>query len=224
MKKLLITFLLLFSSLISFAPTKDIKQEIITEKLEKVAKLGKELDIHNIGYGNIPLNPFICRNKETPLIITSRFGDRLHPVLGIILLHCGIDVIVNKNEPIMASGSGEIVKVQYSKYGYGNHIIIKHNDTYSTLYGHLDDILVKKGDYIKEGTIIGLGGRTGLVWGKNCHLHFELRKNGIPIDPFTFIGAKNSKEFEAKINQLKEIKDNLFGIELIRETGSLVII
>lgn len=213
MKKLLITLAMVLSfSLQSYAPTLDnffIESSLM---LEKVVIISKELDINQIGISNIPLNPFIELNNVEDFKLSSKYGYRLHPVLKVVLLHKGIDVIVKKNEPIMASGSGQVIRVEFSKYGYGNNIIIKHNDEYSTLYAHLNNIKVKEGDYVHYGDVIGLGGQTGLVWGKSCHLHFELRKNNIAINPMKFIGAKTGIEFANKMCMLKETNDFLFGV------------
>jgi murein DD-endopeptidase MepM/ murein hydrolase activator NlpD len=213
MKKLLIAFsMLILTTLNSYAPILNIEYIENMEKLTKVVTISKELDINKIGISNIPLNPFIIFDNEEDFRLSSKYGYRMHPILKAVLLHKGIDVIVEKNEPILASGSGQVIKTGYSKFGYGNHVIIKHNDEYSTLYAHLNDINVEEGNYVHYGDIVGLGGQTGLVWGKSCHLHFELRKNNTAIDPLKFIGAKTGKEFANKMYQLKEINDYLFGV------------
>lgn len=213
MKKLLIASLFsIIFTLNGWAPMMNEDMIDNAAKLEKVVSISEELDIHKIGITNIPLNPFIELNEDKEIRLSSKYGYRMHPILRVILLHTGIDIIVNKNQPIMASGSGQVIKVEYSKYGYGNHVIIKHNDEYTTVYAHLNDIKIKEGDYVHYGTVIGLGGQTGLVWGKSCHLHFELRKNNKAIDPLKFIGAKNSKDFAIKMYDLKEINNYLFGV------------
>lgn len=213
MKKLLITLgMILISTLNSFAPILDEERIASTEKLQKVVSISKELDINHVGISSIPLYPFIEIDTTENFKLSSKFGYRMHPILKVVLLHSGIDVIVERNEPIMASGSGQVIRVEYSKFGYGNNIIIKHNETYSTLYAHLNDIKVKEGDYVHFGDVIGLGGQTGLVWGKSCHLHFELRQNNSAINPLKFIGAKTGNEFAYKMYQLKEINDYLFGV------------
>ena len=213
MKKLLIAFsMLILTTLNSYAPILNNEYIENMEKLTKVVTISKELDINKIGISNIPLNPFIIFDNEEDFRLSSKYGYRMHPILKAVLLHKGIDVIVEKNEPILASGSGQVIKTGYSKFGYGNHVIIKHNDEYSTLYAHLNDINVKEGDYVHYGDVVGLGGQTGLVWGKSCHLHFELRKNNTAIDPLKFIGAKTGEEFAYKMYQLKETNDYLFGV------------
>jgi len=177
------------------------------KELYRIALVSKSIDINHIGILNIPLNPFVERDNVKEFNITSKYGYRKHPILKAVLLHSGIDVIVNKNEPIMASGNGIVVKVSNSKYGYGNHIIIKHNNELKTLYAHLNKVLVKEGDYVRSGDVIGLGGQTGLVWGKSCHLHFELRQNDIPINPMKFINAKTTIDFITKMHDIKDVND-----------------
>jgi murein DD-endopeptidase MepM/ murein hydrolase activator NlpD len=210
MRKLLTVALAFLFSLTLYGPTPN---DLIIEQsdiLNKVANISDQVDIHSIGISNIPLYPFIDMTGLNDMRISSKFGYRVHPILKAVLLHSGIDVITERFQLIMASGEGEVVRVEYSKYGYGNNIIIKHKDGYETLYAHLNEILINKGDYVHSGDIIGRAGQTGLVWGKSYHLHFELRKNGVAIDPLKFIGAKNSKEFTQKICALKEAKDYLF--------------
>lgn len=190
-----------------YAPNYNKEMAERNKELYRIALVSKSIDINHIGILNIPLNPFVERDNVKEFNITSKYGYRKHPILKAVLLHSGIDVIVNKNEPIMASGNGIVVKVSNSKYGYGNHIIIKHNNELKTLYAHLNKVLVKEGDYVRSGDVIGLGGQTGLVWGKSCHLHFELRQNDIPINPMKFINAKTTIDFITKMHDIKDVND-----------------
>lgn len=213
MKKLLITLLMFLSSVsLCWAPVPDKEMLKRSEEFQKVVSISEELDIFNKGGVNIPLCPFVELDERLYFPLSSKFGYRMHPVLNVVLLHQGIDVIVNKNQPILASGSGQVIKAITSKIGYGNHVIIKHQDGYSTLYGHLNEIKIKEGDNVQVGDIIGFGGQTGLVWGKSCNIHFELRKDGKAIDPLKFIGAKTVKEFAYKMYKLQELHNLLFGV------------
>ena len=131
MRKLLITLsFILLSTLNSFAPMLDEERVNRSLEFEKVVVISKELDINQIGISSIPLNPFIEVDTSQNFKISSKYGYRMHPVLNVVLLHTGIDFIVERNQPIMASGSGQVIRFEYSKYGYGNNIIIKHNDEY----------------------------------------------------------------------------------------------
>ena len=69
--------------------------------------------------------------------------------------------------------------------GYGNYVVISHDGTYSTLYGHLQSVSVNVGDYVSQGQVIGYIGSTG--WSTGAHLHFEVRMNGVPQDPSGYV-------------------------------------
>lgn len=198
-----------FYSLNLFAPAPDKVFTAHMKEFEKVASISDSIDVNHIGVLTIPLQPFveISADNHTPFSISSKYGYRMHPVLRVVLLHTGIDVVVRKNEPIYASGDGEVVKVVCSKFGYGNHIVLKHKNEFKTLYAHLNKILIKEGDYVHAGDMIGLAGQTGLVWGKNCHIHFELMYKGQKVNPLPFINAKNSKEFGENMCVLTNVKN-----------------
>jgi len=217
MKKLLIAFLILLNSFKLWAPIPSHEQIANSIVLAKVASISDSIDINYPSIQSIPLQPFIEMYNEIdletndtiprqrPFIITSFFGMRMHPVLNMWLPHTGIDVAVKKDEPILASGDGEIINVETSTFGYGNYIIIKHNNEFKTLYAHLSKILVKKGDHVSAGEVIGLSGKTGLVHGKGYHIHFELIYNDKKVNPLTFINTKNAKEFSNKLLAIQEI-------------------
>ncbi len=97
--------------------------------------------------------------------------------------HYGIDIAAKAQEPILASASGFVVFSGWT-YDMGNMIILYHGDGYFTYYGHNDRNLVQANDVIKRGEVIGLVGSTGVSSGP--HLHFEIWKDGIPVDPLTF--------------------------------------
>lgn len=113
--------------------------------------------------------------------ITSEFGMRVHPVSGVYKEHTGVDIKANQGEPVLAAGAGEVVKVASSNTGYGNHVVIEHEDGTQTLYGHLYSYGVKEGDIVTLGQQIGEVGSTGTSTGN--HLHFEVRKDGVAVDP-----------------------------------------
>lgn len=140
-------------------------------------------------WNNLPLISPI--DPQFLLRISSDFGDRLHPIFHIPLRHKGIDFVSEQGTDIRSTGNGTIIKIVYSNKGYGNRIIIKHNDEYKTKYAHLDNINVKENQHVKKGEIIGTLGNTGLSTGP--HLHYEIIKNNKPIDPmiFTYIKDKD---------------------------------
>jgi murein DD-endopeptidase MepM/ murein hydrolase activator NlpD len=108
----------------------------------------------------------------TPAAITSRFGWRTHPLTGSRRFHSGVDMGAPSGAPVVATGAGTVVSAGWNG-GYGNAVIIQHNDNQQTLYGHLSKVSVKAGQTIAQGTIVGLVGSTGNSTGP--HLHFETR-------------------------------------------------
>ena len=116
--------------------------------------------------------------------ITSRFGYRRHPLWGGRHMHTGIDIANKQGTPILAADAGEVI---FSGWwdGYGKAIVIDHGRKTTTVYGHMSRIYQKVGAIVAKGQTIGLVGSTGYSTGP--HLHFEVRKNGKPVDPMTFL-------------------------------------
>lgn len=118
--------------------------------------------------------------------ITSRFGNRPDPFFGGLAMHAGIDFRAPTGSEIRSTGAGKVVSAGFSG-GYGNMVEIDHGLGLSTRYGHMSRILVSAGDVVEPGQILGLSGSTGRSTGP--HLHYEVRKNGDPIDPMRFLNA-----------------------------------
>lgn len=109
--------------------------------------------------------------------VTSRFGYR--PTFRRV--HKGLDIKVYTGDTIVAAFDGKVRVVRYDAGGYGNYVVIRHNNGLETIYGHLSKQLVAGDQYVKAGEPIGLGGNTGRSFGS--HLHFETRIAGEPINP-----------------------------------------
>ncbi len=121
--------------------------------------------------------------------ITSAFGYRSDPFDGESAeLHPGIDFRGAKGDPVHVTADGNVVFTG-RKGGYGNCIIVQHKNDFETLYGHLSHIDVKEGQSVKTGDVIGKVGSTGRSTG--THLHYEVRKNGKPINPVKFLTLNN---------------------------------
>jgi murein DD-endopeptidase MepM/ murein hydrolase activator NlpD len=116
--------------------------------------------------------------------ITSPFGPRIHPIFGVRSMHSGIDLAAPRGTAIKASEGGIVI---YSGWygGYGRVVIVDHSKGLSTLYAHLDAASVKVGDKVKQGQVVGYEGATGYATGP--HLHFEVRNDGKPQNPVSFL-------------------------------------
>ena len=114
--------------------------------------------------------------------VSSRFGGRMHPVLAERHHHSGIDLPCPMRTPVRSLAEGRVIQVKRDA-GYGKYVIVFHGNGWSTVYAHLSLQSVSVGDRLKAGDVLGLAGATGRVTGP--HLHFELRKNGVPINPIT---------------------------------------
>ena len=104
---------------------------------------------------------------------------------GYSFFHPGIDFDGITGDPIFPVMKGEVEAINYSKYGYGNAVLIRHENNLSSLYAHLSKIFVGKDQEVLTTTIIGEMGSTGRAYGD--HLHLEIRKNGIPLNPLSVL-------------------------------------
>lgn len=127
---------------------------------------------------------------HTPSVIpasgnwTSGFGGRMHPVYGRYAMHKGLDISGTRFTPVYATANG-VVKVSGRENGYGNLVVIDHGNGYTTKYGHLNRILVNRGQLIKRFELVGYMGNTGVATG--VHVHYEVLRDGAHLDPERFI-------------------------------------
>ncbi len=123
--------------------------------------------------------------KPVDGVISSRFGERRHPVLGTVRHHDGIDIACAIGSEVRAALPGKVISAGWAG-GYGNLIKIRHKgEITESRYGHLSKLLVPVGQMVKTGDLIGLSGKTGLATGP--HLHFELFRRGLLVDPEYFL-------------------------------------
>lgn len=113
--------------------------------------------------------------------ITSGYGMRRHPILGVRKMHTGVDIGAPKGTRVNAGGAGKVIYAG-TKRGYGKTVVVDHGNNRTTLYAHMSKINCAAGDILKEGQKLGEVGNTGLS--KGNHLHFEVRINGNTVDPF----------------------------------------
>lgn len=117
--------------------------------------------------------------------VSSLYGGRKSPTAGASSFHKGIDISGNYGDNVYAYKYGKVISSGYNSGGYGNMILIKHEDGSSTRYAHLSSILVSIGDTVCGGQIIGKVGSTGISTGN--HLHFEMLINGSNVNPYNYI-------------------------------------
>ena len=114
--------------------------------------------------------------------LSSGFGMRFHPILGFSRMHQGVDLAAPLGTPIVSAAEG-IVRFAGVHGGYGNFVQVQHGGGMGTGYGHMSGIVVRVGDVVQQGELLGYVGSTGLSTGPHCH--FEVYRGGIAIDPLT---------------------------------------
>lgn len=172
------------------------------------------------GYYDAEGNGAIKSLKRTPINnakVTSSFSKkRKHPVLGFTRAHKGVDFRASTGTPIPAAGAGRVVARSYNR-GHGNFVKIRHNGSYETLYAHMSRFAkgVNVGTTVRQGQTIGYVGSTGISTGP--HLHYEIIKNGVHVNPMTVklpaisnLGKEDKKKF---IEYRKVLEDGIRQLE-----------
>lgn len=151
--------------------TKVVKENIVKNCVSKIIYRGtKNPYEYGIAFLNQP-----TRGGD----LTSAYGERWNS------FHKGIDIAGDTGDDVLVALNGRVTYAEYNNGGYGNLIIVEHDNNMKTYYGHLDDFYVSVGDEVRKGDIIGALGNTGFSTGP--HLHFELRVNNNPVDPYDYI-------------------------------------
>jgi murein DD-endopeptidase MepM/ murein hydrolase activator NlpD len=135
--------------------------------------------------------PFIYPLKKDGTVrVSSAFGFRdglFNSDKGQLKFHPGVDLVANTGDPIISTADGVVEYTELNNAVYGEVVILKHKFNFETLYAHMSKLLVKNGQKIKRGDLIGLVGETGESTGP--HLHYEIRIGGEPDDPMKYLGA-----------------------------------
>ena len=170
----------------------DPRKEALEGLKEKLSLLEREVERQKVSFSE--LHGHLLDKKvllaSTPSIwpargwVTSGYGYRISPFTGLRQFHQGIDIANRFGTPVVAPADGVVVKVGMD-YSFGKHIVISHGYGITTRYGHLAKLLVKKGQKVKRGQIIGRMGNTGKSTGP--HLHYEVVVNGRPKNPMMYI-------------------------------------
>ena len=170
--------------------------ELIIKTAEKLDQLSKQLYIQSKSFDDV----FDMAKKKEQMLaaipaiqpvsnkdlkrMASGYGYRTDPIYKVRKMHSGMDFTAKTGTPIYATGDGKILKVERKRSGYGNSVRINHGYNYTTLYGHMSKINCKVGQVVKRGDVIGYVGNSGKSTGPHCH--YEVRKNGKPINPVNF--------------------------------------
>ncbi|MDQ1489211.1 MAG: hypothetical protein QOD57_1936 [Actinomycetota bacterium] len=175
----------------------DRQQDLLKQVQDKKADFQSELNALQVESGAVgeflrqvqagqKLAPRKKRTFKAPVAgpISSGFGIRVHPILGDVRMHTGVDYAVGTGYPIRAAGPGIVVWAG-PRGGYGNAVIIDHRNGLATLYGHQSAVNVTVGQKVAAGQVVGFVGQTGMATGP--HLHFEVREFGAPVDPLMYL-------------------------------------
>lgn len=156
---------------------------------------------------------------ERDLYITSAYGYRIDPLTNKSRFHHGIDLRCN-NDKVLSIFWGEVKKVGYSKHGLGNYVVLSHK-VFEITYGHLEYVLVEKGDQVRPGMVIGVSGNTGRSTGP--HLHLELKYRGKKCDPLPLLAfIDKTVKLQNKINDniMNEKNSSMTALAHVQEAYS----
>ncbi len=184
--------------------------EIVIETTKKLDRIRKKIYVQSKSFDD--LITLAIRKEDMlrsiPAILpisnkaltrtASGFGLRIHPIYKIIKFQAGMDFTAPSSTDIYATGDGTIAAVISSKRGLGNHIIIDHGFGYSSVYAHLESFNVRRGQKVKRGDVIGFVGNTGTSVAP--HLHYEIKLNGVNVDPVNYyFNDLSPEEYERMI-------------------------
>ncbi len=191
--------------------------KLIVDRMNKVDELKRKMYIQTKSYDDIIK---VARKKEEMLAsmpaiqpvsnkelkrLASGYGLRIHPIYKVKKMHWGTDFSAPKGTPVYATGDG-VVKYTKSSYGgYGKHILIDHGFGYQTQYAHLQRFVVKSGEKVKRGELIGYVGNTGSSTAP--HLHYEVIHNGKKVNPIHYFFNDLDPEQYEQILKLSSIEN-----------------
>jgi murein DD-endopeptidase MepM/ murein hydrolase activator NlpD len=172
------------------------KQMVVQSKsLDEIVALAKDKEVM------LASIPAILPIKKGDFYVASGYKMRMHPILKINKFHKGMDFTAPKGTPIYASGDGVIFRAQRSKT-FGQVVYIDHGYGYKTIYAHMSKMAVKRGQSIRRGDLIGYVGNTGLSVAP--HLHYEVHKNNVALNPINFYYGDLSLDEFATLQKASE--------------------
>ena len=140
--------------------------------------------------------------------VASGFGRRTDPFTKTSKFHFGMDFTAPRGTPVYASGDGKVARADNTASGYGRHIRIDHGYGYESLYAHLYKYNVRRGQTVKRGDLIGFVGSSGRS--EAPHLHYEIFKDGVRINPINFYyGNLTPEEFSVMLKKSQEENQSL---------------
>ena len=158
--------------------------------------------------------------RPVPGTVSSNFGMRRHPILGYSRMHKGMDFRAGYGTPILAATDGKVAAAGWSG-GYGQQVRLAHGGGLMTTYSHMSRIVARPGSSVRQGQIIGYVGSTGLSTGP--HLHYELYKDGVPVNPASVkfasraqLSGESLAAFRSRLKTLLSVKP---GAARMAETG-----
>jgi len=194
--------------------------DLIVNTTERLDILTKELVIQSKSLDEIEL---LAKNKESLLSsipsiqpvkssdlrrMASGYGYRIDPFTKARRMHFGMDFSAKRGTPIYATGDGTVSRADSRAAGFGKHVRIDHGFGYVTIYAHMDRYLVVKGDKLKRGDLIGYVGSSGRSVAP--HLHYEIVKDGVKINPINFYsGSLSPAEFEELVKVASQENQSL---------------
>lgn len=177
------------------------KQVVVQSKsLDEIVALAKKKE------DMLASIPAITPVKKGDFWMASGYKMRMHPILKINKFHKGMDFSASTGTPVYASGNGQVIRAQRSST-FGQVIYIDHGYGYQTIYAHLSKMVVRRGASVKRGDLIGYVGSTGLS--VSPHLHYEVHKNGRPLNPIYFYYGNLSPDEFATLQKTSEESQSL---------------
>lgn len=196
-------------------------KDLVVGTLEKIDRVKKKMYIQTKSYDELLE---LANNKEAyyaamPAIqpvsnkelrrLSSGFGPRIDPILKVRKMHYGIDFSAERGTPIYATADGKISKARKTYSGIGTYVKVNHGFGFETLYGHMSRFIVKPGQKVKRGEIIGYVGNTGKSTAP--HLHYEVHINGKAVDPVHYFYKDLNADEYAEILRLASIENQSLG-------------
>ncbi len=196
------------------------RANLVLETKKKMDKVAKKLSIQARSFDELIK---LARKKKDLLAsvpavqpissskvdrIAAGYGMRLHPIYNKRKMHHGIDFTADIGTKVRVTGEGIVTEVKRKRKGYGVNVLVNHGHGYKTRYAHLNKISTSPGDTVERGEVIGQVGNTGTSTGP--HLHYEVIRNGNPVDPTHFFFQDlNPKEYEKVVEATQKRADSL---------------